>query len=158
MQAGGDGSLLFGTQWDLTLGYLVNRGGVSKNSATSNSTNWGNYYNKELTVTASTTNSGWPKGLSGTTYNWGAFTGTKSSGTVKLLSTGAVEDVTNKLNIVDLAGNCFEWTMEAYSAGSRAGRGRPCTVLAVQIIQLLTAATAIPMIATATVPHAPHFM
>ena len=121
MQAGGDGSLLFGTQWDLTLGYLVNRGGVSKYSVTDNSTNWGNYQNKELTVTASITKTGWPKGWT-STYNWATYTGNKSSGTSKLLSTGAVEDVTNKLNIVDLAGNCWEWTMEAYYT-SRADRG-----------------------------------
>ena len=121
-QTGYDGSLIFGTQWDLTLGYLVNRGGVSKNSATVDSTNWGNYKDKELTVVASTTKSGWPMGWTGTTYNWATFTGTKSSNTGKLLSTGAVEDVTNKLNIVDLAGNCIEWTM-AFNRG-QAGRGR----------------------------------
>ena len=118
MQTGGDGSLLFGTQWDLTIGYLVNRGGVSKRSATYDSTNWGNYSNKELNVVASTTNSDWPMGWTGTTYNWATFTGTKSSSTSKLLSTGAVEDVTNKLNIVDLAGNCSEWTMEVYHNSS----------------------------------------
>ena len=123
MQAGGDGSMLFGTQWDLTLGYLVNRGGVSKRSATYNSTNWGNYSNKELTVTASTTKSGWPMGWT-SSYNWATYTGTKSSGTPKLLSTGAVEDVTNKLNIVDLAGNLWEWTMEAYNTSYRDYRGR----------------------------------
>ena len=124
LQAGGDGSLLFGTQWDLTLGYLVNRGGVSKSSVTSDSTNWGNYYNKELTVAASTINSGWPMGCT-SLYNWATYTGTKTSNTSKLLSTGAVEDVTNKLNIVDLAGNCYEWTMEAYNTNYRVYRGRP---------------------------------
>ena len=122
MQAGGDGSMLFGTQWDLTIGYLVNRGGISKYSATSNSTNWGNYYNKELNVVASTTKPGWPMGLSGTTYNWREFIGTKSNAS-QLLSTGAVEDVTNKLNVVDLAGNFDEYTMEAYGANVRAFRG-----------------------------------
>lgn len=123
MQAGGDGSLLFGTQWDLTIGYLVNRGGVSKSSATSNSTNWGNYRNKELTVTASTTKTGWPMGWKDT-YNWTTYIGTKSSNTSKRLSTGAVEDVTNKLNIVDLAGNANEWTMEVYSTNGGTYRGR----------------------------------
>ena len=40
--------------------------------------------------------------------------------------TGAVEKDVSK-NIYDLAGNCWEWTMEAYSSGTRVERGGHCS-------------------------------
>ena len=109
-QAGGEGALLFGTQWDLTLCYLVNRGGVSQRAITYKSTNWGNYKDSNLT-----TNNNNAKYVSNYT-SWYSFSG-KNSGTIRVLTTGAAEDTTNKLNIVDFAGNMEEWTLE-YSGTS----------------------------------------
>ena len=117
-QAGGEGALLFGTQWDLTLCYLVNRGGVSQRAVTYKSTNWGNYKDTNLTA-----NNNKAKYLSNNT-SWLSFSG-KNSGTGRILTTGAVENTTNKMNIVDLAGNMNEWTLEysGESSGKNTLRG-----------------------------------
>ena len=76
---------------------------------TSDSTNWGNYSNKELPITSSNAKQSTDKGA---TYT--AITGTKPASSI-ILTTRA-SDNTGVLNIYDLAGNMFERTLEYASA------------------------------------------
>ena len=110
-QANGNGSLLFGTQWDLTLGYLVNRGGVSQRATTDNSINWGNYKNASFTIESAKAK------YKSSPTSWPTISGTKSANTSQLLTTGAANNRNGKLNIIDLAGNIWKWTLE-YSLNS----------------------------------------
>ena len=107
-------SLMFGIQWDLVLAYLESKG-VPEADLNDDSSSWGNYANNSFQVAEgnkyaiynqSTSQlgdwnpvpSGYEKPNSGT-ENW------------VLLSTGAVES-NSKMNIYDLAGNVWEWTLE----------------------------------------------
>ena len=99
-------SLLFGIQWDLVCKFLEVNGNwdTTTNQASyyinQDSTSWGNY--KDSTFTIDSKNA---KKYSA----WESVSGTKS-GSI-LLTTGASE-YSNKMNIYDLAGNEYEWTLE----------------------------------------------
>lgn len=95
-------SLLFGIQWDLVCKFLEEKG-VSKVDINLNNGNWGNYNDTEIPI-----NSTNAKQFSSNT--WSAINGTKSASQI-LLSTGA-SNKTMKMNIYDLAGNEWEWTLE----------------------------------------------
>ena len=95
-------SLLFGIQWDLVCKFLEEKG-VSKVDINLNNGNWGNYNDTEIPI-----NSTNAKQFSSNT--WSAINGTKSASQI-LLSTGA-SNKTMKMNICDLAGNEWEWTLE----------------------------------------------
>ena len=121
-------SLMFGIQWDLVCKYLEGKDGLAKADINSDSTNWGNYKDSEITNL-----SGKYAILSQTDpYPLGAWNTipegyTKpSSGTESwvLLSTGASE-YTKKMNIYDFAGNEREWTLEktSFTSDLCAGRG-----------------------------------
>ena len=96
--------------------------GTSYNTNT-NSSSWGNYYDHEFTITRGNyaelnEDEGdiiWNEEnlplIETNSY-------TKEDETFVLLTTGASEDNKAK-NIYDVAGNCFEWTMEAYSPYNR---------------------------------------
>lgn len=109
-------SLMFGIQWDLTLKYLENKIGANnlivnnKNILTQNSSIWGNYNDNNdgnYTISSNAT----AKQAVTSPYNiFSSITGTKT--TTGLLTTGA-SDLANKFNISDLAGNVWEWTLEA---------------------------------------------
>ena len=110
-------SLMFGIQWDLVLAYLEENG-VSENDLKVNSGSWGNYSNEAFDIT---------RGKYSTDYgaNYTTVNGTypKPASSV-LLTTGAT--VRNgKMNIYDLAGNVWEWTLEksTNTYGPCAGRG-----------------------------------
>ena len=97
-------SLMFGIQWDLVLAYLE-ANGVSENDLKVNSGSWGNYSNEAFDITRgkySTDN-----GANYTTVN-GTYPKPASS---VLLTTGATVR-NSKMNIYDLAGNVWEWTLE----------------------------------------------
>ena len=111
-------SLLFGIQWDLTLKFIEEKGAKTQAALKTNSGSWGNYSN----VTFKLTN-----GLYTTTPtkagSWKLAEGyTKSTSTPVLLTIGA-SDRNSVLNIYDLAGNVWEWTLE-YSSNT----STPCTV------------------------------
>ena len=97
-------SLMFGIQWDLVLAYLE-ANGVSENDLKVNSGSWGNYSNEAFDIT---------RGKYSTDYE---ASYTEVNGTYQkpasrvLLTTGATER-NSKMNIYDLAGNVWEWTLE----------------------------------------------
>ena len=105
---------MFGIQWDLVLAYLESKG-VPEADLNDDSSSWGNYADNSFQVA---------EGNKYAIYNQSTYQLREwnqvpsdyekpNSGTenLVLLSTGAVED-NSKMNIYDLAGNVFEWTLE----------------------------------------------
>ena len=98
-------SLMFGIQWDLVLKHIENENGKTQAELKNDSTTWGNYNNAAFEIT---------KGKYSTDYGKtftpveGKYTKPASS---VLLTTGATER-NSVLNIYDLAGNEWEWTLE----------------------------------------------
>ncbi len=106
VNAGGrTSSLMFGIQWDLMLAHIQNKGGVDVTTLTNDSTNIGNYSNNKWNITndkAKYTTNG---------TEWKNCPYQKTTETGILLTTGASETFA-KMNIYDVAGNVFEWTLE----------------------------------------------
>ena len=115
-------NLLFGVQWDLTLKFLEVKGGLNVSDITSDSMSWGNYYNAGFTINRGQYNTVW-----GMNTSWTNATNvSKPSYDWWKLTTGAA-DRNCKMNIYDLAGNVYEWTLESYSSSGvtyRGGSGR----------------------------------
>ena len=124
-------SLMFGVQWDLVLKHIETKIGSEnlisngKNILTEDSSSWGNYYNTSFTInrgkyadyknyTLSTTWTPYNQTTSNNFVNSSSVKQKQSGGNGILLTTGA-SDACKKMNIYDLAGNIFEWTLE-YSA------------------------------------------
>ena len=106
-------SLMFGIQWDLVLAYLE-ANGVSENDLKVNSGSWGNYSNEAFDITRgkySTDN-----GANYTTVN-----GTYPKPASRVLLTTGATVRNSKMNIYDLAGNVWEWTLEKST-----GTNYPC--------------------------------
>ncbi len=97
-------SLMFGIQWDLMLAFMQNKGGVDESTLTTDSTNIGNYRNNKWSITNDKA-----KYYADGTWNNGSYT--KGEEGAVLLTTGA-SDSFAKMNIYDVAGNVFEWTLE----------------------------------------------
>ena len=97
--------MIWGCQWDVACDFIANKGD-QKNIK--NSSAWGNYSNYN-------TANNYTEGTAGYEKNAGSKQNTGSSENWKAN------------NIYDLAGNCYEWTQEAVSAYSRAGRGGGCS-------------------------------
>ncbi len=120
-------SLMFGIQWDLVMKYLETKG-VSESELKTNSGSYGNYRDVEFSVEkgnkyAIATN--WVLGE----WNDVPANYTKpifdTNGDGVLLTTGATER-NSRMNIYDLAGNVWEWTLEKstdtnYPCASRGG-------------------------------------
>ena len=98
-------SMIWGNQWDRTLMWLIESGEKTKEEVISDSTSWGNYRNATFTYTNS----------SGSTV-------TKNQNFGTTIPTGSTE-YTKANNIYDLAGNVWDWTMEANSSRGRVVRG-----------------------------------
>ena len=129
-------SLMFGVQWDLVLAFMHNKGNIADNTLTSNSTTIGNYRDSvfQLSQTGQYTvcsnyslSSTWNPSTTSTT-NFVDSSRNKiaqsSDGNGILVTTGTSE--TNKvMNIYDIAGNVYEWTLEKTSDTDYpcAGRG-----------------------------------
>ena len=111
-------SLLFGIQWDLTCKFLEKNSNLTKADLKSDSTNWGNYKNSSLTlyrgkyvISPLDSSNKW-KTFSENTTNYVINSKTlNDKNYYQLLTTGASEE-TNKMNIYDLTGNEWEWTLE----------------------------------------------
>ena len=101
--------MIFGSQWDRTLMWLVESGNKSIAEICDDSTSWGNYSNATFTYTNS---------------SGGTSTKNQNSGT--RIPTGSA-DYTKANNIYDLAGNVLDWTLEAYRTNYRVFRGGYCS-------------------------------
>ena len=97
--------MAWGNQFDRTLMWLIESGAKTKEEISSNSTSWANYGNATFEYTNS----------SGSVV-------TKNSGSYVRIPAGST-DYTKVNNIYDLAGNVYDWTMEAYSSDGRVMRG-----------------------------------
>ena len=131
-------SLMFGVQWDLVLKHIEVKEGTDatklatiQSALRTDSKDWGNYRNASFEINrgkyakygALTTWYNYNTALANcVTYANGKSTklSASSSSNSILLTTGA-SDVCKKMNIYDLAGNVYEWTLE-YTAGT----GDPC--------------------------------
>ena len=123
-------TMIWGSLWDETLQWLLESGaqiqdgengtkaitesdinsdstnwGNTESDINSDSTNWGNYYN--ATFEYRTTSGG---------------TSTKNASSSTIIPTGSAE-YTKANNIYDLAGNVWDWTLEAHSTYLRVLRG-----------------------------------
>ena len=127
---GNTSTLMFGIQWDLVLAYLETKG-VSESELKTNSGSWGNYRDVGFSVDegnkyAILTN--WSLGeWNDVPVNYPKPT-FETNGNGVLLSTGATER-NSKMNIYDLAGNVWEWTLEQSTDTDIpcAGSGGDCT-------------------------------
>ena len=109
-------SLMFGIQWDLVLKQLEVSQKATADELTKNSTNWGNYSNSNFSITKGEYSENF-----GRTFNPvdGSYEKVKNKGV--LLTTGSSEQ-NKRMNIYDLAGNEYEWTLE-----KSMGSDGPCT-------------------------------
>ena len=103
-------SLIFGVQWDLALKYIETKGATTKENLTTDSKNIGNYNNNLWNISNT-------KAKYSIDYG-GTFTACpyekKSNGDV-LVTTGS-DTSFSLMNIYDLAGNQWEWTLELYTS------------------------------------------
>ena len=97
--------MAWGNQFDRTLMWLIESGAKTKEEISSNSTSWANYGKATFEYTNS----------SGSVV-------TKNSGSYVRIPAGST-DYTKANNIYDLAGNVYDWTMEANSSYDRVMRG-----------------------------------
>ena len=97
--------MIWGSQWDRTLMWLVESKSKSIAEICNDSTSWGNYANATFTYT-----------------NTSGGTSTKSQNSGTRIPTGSA-DYTKANNIYDLAGNVLDWTLEANLTWSRGSRG-----------------------------------
>ena len=121
-------SLMFGVQWDLVLAFMHNKGNIADSTLTQNSTTIGNYYNSTFDL-----NRGKYAQYGQLGNPWKNFdsalgsivVSNETTGKMKkteqrshsnsiLITTGTSEK--NKvMNIYDVAGNVWEWTLEKTS-------------------------------------------
>ena len=115
---GATSCLCYGVQWDAVMNFVAD----STHSIT-NSTNWGNCFTNPWTINRTTASFTTNPSSGG----WSTISSekTKTNDEGILLTTGASDSFKAK-NIFDLAGNVWEWTMEAHSGSSRAARGGGC--------------------------------
>ena len=110
---GRTGSLMFGIQWDLVEKYIETKAvaqgtaiGTIQSQLKTNSTSWGNYNSTLYDIVNDkvqySTNNG---------SSWLPSPCNKSASGNTLLTTGAMS-IFGKQNILDLAGNVWEWTLE----------------------------------------------
>ena len=100
--------MILRTQWDRTMMWLIESGAKTKEEVISDSTSWGNYRKSAFTYTNSS-------GVIATKYR---------DRNIRI-PTGSTE-YTKANNIYDLAGNVWDWTMDAYSSRTRGARGGCC--------------------------------
>ena len=97
--------IIWGSQWDRTLCWLVESGNRTKEEICEDSKTWGNYITSSFEY-----------------INNNGNIETKNIGSIRRIPTGSTE-YTKANNIYDLAGNLSEWTMESGGNSIRIGRG-----------------------------------
>ena len=121
-------SLMFGVQWDLMLAFMHNKGNIADSTLTSNSTTIGNYINSTFDL-----NRGKYAQYGQLGNEWKNFdsalgsivVSNETTGKMKkteqssdsnsiLITTGGTEQ-SKVMNIYDIAGNVWEWTLEKTS-------------------------------------------
>ena len=109
-------SMIWGSLWDETITWLVESGATISNGTTmtysiirSNSTDWGNYNNATFNYIPSSSET--PEATS-----------EKKTSSSTIIPAGSSE-YTKANNIYDLAGNVWDWTLEASSTDDRGLRG-----------------------------------
>ena len=111
-------SMIFGNLWDEALEWLVKSGATISDGTTltyqlmKNSTTWGNYYDATFNYIAA--NAEMP-----------LMTETKETNKRTIISAGSAE-YTKANNVYDMAGNVWDWTIEASSTNNRVYRGGNC--------------------------------
>ena len=115
-------SLMFGIQWDLVLKHIETKQGKKQEELKNDSTTWGNYRNATFEITKG-------KYSTDNDQNFTEVNGgyQKPSSSSVSLTTGATER-NSVLNIYDLAGNGWEWTLEKSpnTNGPSVSRGGSC--------------------------------
>ncbi len=100
---GRNSSLMFGIQWDLVLKHIETKQGKTQEELKNDSKTWGNYMDATFEITK-----GKYSKNEGSSFTEVTETYTSNGA---LLTTGATER-NSVLNIYDLAGNEWEWTLE----------------------------------------------
>lgn len=113
-------SLMFGIQWNLVMKYIESKGAKTQAQLKSNSGTWGNYYDMSFTVTR-----GRCATYNTSTRKLGAWSSpitslNKATNKSMIFTTGATER-NSVLNIYDLAGNLYEWTLATPDSSSYNG-------------------------------------
>ena len=105
-------SLMFGIQWDLVMRYLNEKGVKTTAELKTDSTNWGVYNNNKTSEnTALTVISDKAQKTENNGRTWSSIAKNTIKSKTMLLTTGAIKEA-KTLNIYDLAGNVWEWTLE----------------------------------------------
>ena len=99
-------SMIFGSQFDRTLMWIIESGDKTKEQVATNSKEWGIYSNATLKYDST------GDGEQNATH----------SGNYSTIPAGASEQ-TKADNIYDLCGNVYDWTIETYSTNFRVLRG-----------------------------------
>ena len=99
-------TLMFGIQWDLVLKYLETSKQLTIDDLKNDSASWGNYNESNFDITQGKYSEHY-----GESYETITDSYTKQPYRSVLLTTGATER-NSKMNIYDLAGNVWEWTLE----------------------------------------------
>ena len=102
-------SLIFGLQWDLVLKYIETKGATAKENLITDSTKIGNYINNLWDITNVNAKYSTDHGK-----NFLVCPYPKKQNEIVLLTTGADESF-SLMNIYDIAGNVYEWTLEFYT-------------------------------------------
>ena len=97
--------MIWGSQWDRTLMWLVESGNKTREQICNDASNWGNYKNSTFKY-----------------INTKEIETTKESNSGIKIPTGSTE-YTKANNIYDMAGNVLDWTMEANTVMHRIFRG-----------------------------------
>ena len=111
-------SLMFGVQWDLILAFMHTKGNVSNNEINENSVNLGNYRDNIWNITNKNAKYSVEDG-----NNYINCPYEKKQAENILLTTGSSEKFAH-MNIYDIAGNVWEYTLENTGEANR-----PCSLM-----------------------------
>ena len=112
-------SLMFGIQWDLVLKHIETKQAKTQDEIKTKSTDWGNYADATFNITKGKYSEDY-----GETFEDVGEDGYPKAENVPVLLTTGVTTRNSTLNIYDLAGNVFEWTLEQFTLYSVA----PCAI------------------------------
>ena len=102
-------SLMFGIQWDLVLKHIETKQAKTQKELKTDSTDWGNYYDVVFEITK-----GKYSENDGEKFEDVGEDGYLKAGDDDILLTTGATTINSTLNIYDLAGNLYEWTLEQY--------------------------------------------